>query len=155
MVAEGEPAPDFELASGSGERVRLSDLRGSTVVLFFYPKDDTPGCTKEACGFRDAYAEFRERGAVILGVSSDGEASHVRFKEKYGLPFTLLSDPEREVAKAYGVWRERKLYGKTALGIQRSTFVIGPDGTIVKAMRGVKPDGHPEQVLAALEARSV
>ena len=150
MVEEGQPAPDFELASDSGERVQLSDLRGSHVVLFFYPRDDTPGCTAEACGFRDAYALFRERGAVVLGVSPDDEASHTRFKEKYALPFTLLADPENEVAEAYGVWREKTMYGKKRMGIHRSTFVIGPDGTIVRAMRGVRPEGHPEQVLAAL-----
>ena len=152
MVEEGQQAPDFELVSDSGERVRLSDLRGSPVVLYFYPRDDTPGCTKEACGFRDAYEAFVERGAVILGVSPDKEQSHVRFREKYGLPFTLLSDPDKEAAKAYGVWGERKLYGKTSLGITRSTFVIGPEGSVVKAMRGVKPEGHPERVLAALAA---
>jgi peroxiredoxin Q/BCP len=150
MVEEGEQAPDFELASDSGKRVRLSDFRGRPVVLFFYPKDDTPGCTKEACSFRDVYSEFEERGAVVLGVSPDGEASHVKFRNKYELPFTLLSDPEREAAKAYDVWREKTMYGKTAFGIHRSTFVIGPDGTIVKAMRGVKPEGHADQVLAAL-----
>ncbi len=150
MVEAGQPAPDFELASDTGEKVKLSDFRGSSVVLFFYPKDDTPGCTKEACQFRDAYSEFKERGAVILGVSPDGEASHVKFRNKYELPFTLLSDPDKEVAKAYGVWREKKMYGRLSLGIHRSTFVIGPDGTVVKAMRGVKPDGHPEQVLAVL-----
>jgi thioredoxin-dependent peroxiredoxin len=150
VVEEGQQAPDFELASDSGERVRLSDFGGRPVVLFFYPRDDTPGCTKEACGFRDAYAAFAEHDAVILGVSPDTEESHVRFKEKYGLPFTLLADPEKEVAQAYGVWGERKLYGKTSMGINRSTFVIGPDGTIVKAMRGVKPAGHPEKVLSAL-----
>jgi peroxiredoxin Q/BCP len=150
VVEQGQPAPDFELASDTGEKVKLSDFRGSSVVLFFYPKDDTPGCTKEACQFRDAYSEFRAKGAVILGVSPDGEASHVKFRDKYELPFTLLSDPDKEVAKAYGVWREKKMYGKLFLGIHRSTFVIGPDGTVVKAMRGVKPDGHPEQVLAVL-----
>jgi thioredoxin-dependent peroxiredoxin len=150
MVDAGQPAPDFELTSERGEKVKLSDFRGSSVVLFFYPKDDTSGCTKEACQFRDAYAEFKAKGAVILGVSPDGEASHVKFRDKYELPFTLLSDPDKEVAKAYGVWRERKLYGKLSLGIHRSTFVIGPDGTVVKAMRGVRPDGHPEQGLAVL-----
>ncbi len=150
MVEQGQPAPDFELTSDKGETVKLSDFRGSSVVLFFYPKDDTSGCTKEACQFRDAYSEFRAKGAVILGVSPDGEASHVKFRDKYELPFTLLSDPDKEVAKAYGVWREKKMYGRLSLGIHRSTFVIGPDGTVVKAMRGVKPDGHPEQVLAVL-----
>ena len=149
-LEEGQRAPDFELGSDVGERVRLSDLRGKPVVLYVYPRDDTPGCTKEACAFRDAYGEFEERGAVLLGVSPDDEASHARFREKYSLPFTLLADPEHEAAEAYGVWREKKNYGKTYWGVHRSTFVIGADGTIVRAMYGVKPEGHPEQVLAAL-----
>ncbi len=150
MVEEGQPAPDFELRSDSGETVRLSDLRGRSVVLYFYPRDHTPGCTRQACGFRDAYAAFEERGAVILGVSPDDEASHASFRERHDLPFGLLADPDRKVAEAYGVWREKTLYGKKRLGIVRSTFVIGPDGTVVKALRGVKPDGHAERVLAAL-----
>ena len=150
MVEEGQAAPNFELVSDSGERVRLSDFRGRPVVLYFYPKDDTPGCTTQACGLRDVYSELEERGAVVLGVSPDDEASHARFKEKYGLPFTLLADPEKEVAETYGVWRERKLYGKTSLGIKRSTFVIDPEGRVARAMYGVKPDGHPERVLDAL-----
>jgi peroxiredoxin Q/BCP len=150
MVAEGEPAPDFELVSDSGERVRLAELRGKPVVLYFYPKDDTPGCTTEACEFRDAYDVFRERGAEVIGVSPDPEASHRRFKDKYELPFTLLSDPDHEAAEAYGVWREKRMYGKTRMGIQRSTFVIDPDGTIAKAMRGIRPAGHAEKVLEAL-----
>ncbi|HSJ94787.1 MAG TPA: thioredoxin-dependent thiol peroxidase, partial [Gaiellaceae bacterium] len=149
-LEEGQQAPDFELGSDAGERVRLSDLRGKPVVLYFYPRDDTPGCTKEACAFRDAYGEFEERGAILLGVSPDDEASHARFREKYSLPFTLLADLEHEAAEAYGAWREKKNYGKTYWGVHRSTFVIGADGTIVRAMDGVKPDGHPEQVLAAL-----
>ena len=152
MVEEGREAPDFELASDAGERVRLSDLRGRPVVLYFYPKDDTPGCTAEACGFRDIYSELEDNGAVVLGVSPDDEASHVRFKEKYGLPFTLLADPAHEAADAYGVWAERTSYGRKSMGIKRSTFVIGPDGTIVRAMRGVKPAGHAEAVLEALPA---
>ena len=150
MVEEGREAPDFELTSDTGERVRLTDLRGRPLVLYFYPKDDTPGCTAEACGFRDVYSEFEERGAVVLGVSPDDEASHARFKEKYGLPFTLLADPDKQAAHAYGVWRERKLYGKTSLGIKRSTFVIDREGRVARAMYGVKPDGHPQQVLDAL-----
>jgi thioredoxin-dependent peroxiredoxin len=150
MVEEGKPAPDFELQSDSGESVRLSDLRGKPVVLYFYPKDDTPGCTKQACGIRDAWGEYRARGAVVLGVSPDDEASHVKFKEKYGLPFTLLADPDHAVATEYGAWGEKKNYGKTYEGIIRSTFVIGPDGTLVKALRNVKPDGHAERVLAVL-----
>ena len=150
MVEEGKQAPDFELASDAGERVRLSDLRGKPVVLYFYPKDDTPGCTKQACGIRDAWGEYRARGAVVLGVSPDDEASHVKFKEKYSLPFTLLADPDHAVATEYGAWGEKKNYGKTYEGIIRSTFVIGPDGTLVKALRNVKPDGHAERVLAVL-----
>lgn len=112
MVSEGSPAPDFELASDTGERVKLSDLKGKPVVLYFYPKDDTPGCTAQACGIRDVYSDFRQRGAIVLGVSPDDEASHVKFKEKYSLPFTLLADPDHEVAEEYGVWKERKMYGK-------------------------------------------
>ena len=150
MVEEGKPAPDFALASDKGGTVRLSDFRGRPVVLYFYPRDDTPGCTTEACGFRDAYDRFQERGAVILGVSPDETESHVRFREKYGLPFALLADPEHEAAEAYGVWVEKNAYGRKSMGIKRSTFVIDADGNVVKAMRGVKPEGHPEQVLAAL-----
>ena len=150
MVEEGKPAPDFELPSDSGHRVRLSSLRGKPVVLYFYPKDDTPGCTTQACGIRDVYADFRERGAVVLGVSPDDEASHVKFKEKYSLPFTLLADPEHEVAEEYGVWKERNMYGKKSMGIERSTFVIDADGNVAKAMRRVKPDTHAGDVLAAL-----
>jgi thioredoxin-dependent peroxiredoxin len=154
MVEEGKPAPDFELASDSGERVRLSELRGRPVVLYFYPKDDTPGCTKQACSFRDAYGEFEERGATILGVSPDSEGSHVRFKEKYGLPFTLLADPEHEVAEQYDVWVEKNNYGKKSMGIKRSTFVIDAEGNVARAMYGVSPDGHADQVLDALPAGS-
>jgi|ERR1700693_140727 thioredoxin-dependent peroxiredoxin len=150
MVEEGKPAPDFELTTDSGERVKLSDFRGKPVVLYFYPKDDTPGCTVEACGFRDAYSEFQERGAVVLGVSPDDESSHVKFKQKYELPFTLLADPEHEAAEAYGVWGEKNYAGKKYMGISRSTFIIDAKGNLTKAMHGVKPDGHPEKVLAAL-----
>jgi len=150
MVGEGKPAPDFELVSDSDERVKLSDFRGKPVVLYFYPKDDTPGCTTQACGIRDVYADFRERGAVVLGVSPDDEASHVKFKEKYSLPFTLLADPEHKVAEQYGVWKERNLYGKKSMGIERSTFVIDADGNVAKTMRRVKPDTHAADVLAAL-----
>ena len=152
MVEEGKPAPDFELASDSGERIRLSDLRGRPVVLYFYPKDDTPGCTKQACSFRDAYGEFEERGATILGVSRDDEASHVRFKEKYGLPFTLLADPDHAVAEQYDVWVEKNNYGKKSMGIKRSTFVIDAEGNVARAMYGVSPEGHADVVLEALPA---
>jgi peroxiredoxin Q/BCP len=150
MVEEGKPAPDFELTSDKGERVKLSDFRGKPVVLYFYPKDNTPGCTKQACGIRDEYSEFQKRDAVVLGVSPDTEESHVKFRDKHKLPFTLLTDPEHEVAEAYGVWGEKKFAGKTYMGITRSTFVIDAEGKVTKAMRSVKPDTHAEKVLAAL-----
>ncbi|MBV8256474.1 MAG: thioredoxin-dependent thiol peroxidase [Actinobacteria bacterium] len=150
MIEEGQPAPDFALTSDAGERVRLSELRGKPVVLYFYPKDDTPGCTTQACGIRDAYGEFERAGAVVLGVSPDDERSHVKFKEKYGLPFTLLADPEHTVADLYGVWGEKKYMGRTYMGVRRSTFVVGADGTLVKVMHDVKPATHADDVLAAL-----
>ncbi|MGH3019906.1 MAG: thioredoxin-dependent thiol peroxidase [Gaiellaceae bacterium] len=150
MVEEGEEAPGFELASDAGERVRLSDLRGRPVVLYFYPRDDTPGCTTQACSFRDAYGEFEEREAVVLGVSPDTESSHARFKAKHDLPFALLADPGHEVAERYGVWVEKSTYGKKSMGINRSTFVIDEDGKVAKAMLGVKPDNHADLVLSAL-----
>jgi peroxiredoxin Q/BCP len=152
VVEEGQEAPDFELTSDAGERVRLSQLRGRPVVLYFYPKDDTPGCTAQACGIRDSYDDFEQRGAVVLGVSPDEESSHVKFKQKYGLPFTLLADPNHEVAEQYGVWGERKYMGKTYMGVERSTFLIDEDGRIAKVMRRVKPDTHAERVLEALAA---
>ena len=152
MVEEGKPAPDFELSSETGEHIKLSSLRGKPVVLYFYPRDDTPGCTTQACGIRDVYADFRERGAVVLGVSPDDEASHVKFKEKYSLPFTLLADPEHEVAERYGVWKERNMYGNKSMGIQRSTFVIDADGNVAKVLHRVRPDTHAADVLAALPA---
>jgi peroxiredoxin Q/BCP len=152
MVEEGQEAPDFELTSDAGERVRLSQFRGRPVVLYFYPKDDTPGCTAQACGIRDSYDDFEQQGAVVLGVSPDVESSHVKFKQKYGLPFTLLADPEHEVAEQYGVWGERKYMGKTYWGVERSTFLVDEDGRIAKVMRRVKPDTHAQQVLAALAA---
>src|SRR5690349_17456424 len=152
MVAEGQPAPDFTLASDSGESVTLSSLRGKPVVLYFYPKDDTPGCTTQACGIRDVYGELQREGAVVLGVSPDSERSHVKFKEKYGLPFTLLADPEHTVAEQYGVWGEKKYMGKTYMGIKRSTFVIAGDGTVKRVMYDVKPATHTDDVLEALAA---
>ena len=151
MVEEGKPAPDFELTSDSGERVKLSDFRGKPVVLYFYPKDDTPGCTTQARGIRDEYGEFEKRGAVVLGVSPDDEASHVKFRDKYQLPFTLLADPGHEVAESYGVWVEKNFGGKKYMGVNRSTFVIDEEGRVKKAMRSVKPDTHVEKVLAALD----
>ena len=150
MVTEGQPAPEFELSSDSGETVRLADLRGQPVVLYFYPRDDTPGCTKQACATRDAWDDFRDRGAVVLGVSPDGEASHARFKAKYRLPFTLLADPDHRLAEQYGFWVEKSMVGKKYMGIERSTVVISPDGTVARIFRKVKPDEHADQVLAAL-----
>ena len=152
MVTEGEPAPDFTLTSDAGEQVSLSDFRGKPVVLYFYPKDDTPGCTAQACGIRDAYGEFERAGAVVLGVSPDSVKRHVKFREKYDLPFTLLADPAHEVAERYGVWGEKRFAGKKYMGIRRSTFVIAPDGTVAKGMPDVKPATHADDVLAALAA---
>ncbi len=152
MVEEGKPAPEFELQSGDGDTVRLSDLRGKPIVLYFYPRDDTPGCTKQACGIRDAWDAFRERGAVVLGVSPDTAASHEKFKQKYDLPFTLLADPGHRVAEAYGFWVEKSMMGKRYMGIERSTVVIAPDGTVARVFRGVKPAQHVDLVLAALPA---
>ena len=152
MVEEGQEAPDFELTSDAGERVRLSQFRGQPVVLYFYPKDDTPGCTAQACDIRDNFDDFTERGAVVLGVSADGESSHVKFKEKYGLPFTLLADPTHEVAEQYGTWVEKNFGGRKYMGVERSTFLIDPEGRIAKVMRRVKPDTHVERVLAELPA---
>ena len=150
MVEEGQEAPDFELTSDAGERVRLSQFRGNPVVLYFYPKDDTPGCTVQACGIRDSYDEFVERGAVVLGVSPDEETAHAKFKQKYGLPFTLLADPDHDVSEQYGVWGEKRYMGRTYMGVERSTFLIDPEGRIAKVMRRVKPDTHVERVLAEL-----
>ena len=150
MIEEGKAAPDFELQTDAGETVKLSDFHGRPVVLYFYPKDDTPGCTTEACEFRDAYDVFRERGAEVLGVSPDDVTSHVKFKTKYELPFTLLADPDHEVAEKYGVWGERSYAGKTYMGINRSTFVIDSEGKVARAMLGIKPAGHATEVLDAL-----
>ena len=152
MIEEGKPAPDFELQSDSGETVRLSDFRGKRVVLYFYPKDDTPGCTTEACEFRDAYDVYRERGIEILGVSPDDVGSHRKFKSKHELPFTLLADQNHETAERYGVWGERSFAGKKYMGINRSTFLIDEDGNVVRAMRGIKPAGHAAAVLDELAA---
>lgn len=148
--AERSKAPDFSLLADDGEKVSLADLRGKKVVLYFYPKDDTPGCTTEACGFRDNWNALKRKGAVVLGVSKDDAASHVRFKERYDLPFTLLSDPDGSTLGKYGVWQEKSLYGKTYWGIARTTFVIDEQGKIAKVFAKVRPVGHAAEVLAAL-----
>jgi peroxiredoxin Q/BCP len=152
VVSEGDTAPEFTLTSDAGGRVSLADFSGRPVVLYFYPKDDTPGCTAQACGLRDRYGELKRAGAVVLGVSPDSVERHVKFKEKYGLPFTLLADPEHEVAERYGVWGEKRFRGRTYLGVTRATFVIGPDGTVTKVMPKVNPESHADDVLAALAA---
>ena len=144
----GDPAPDFTAVTDTGETLRLSDLRGKRVVLYFYPKDDTPGCTAQACGFRDQYPVIEEKNAVVLGVSPDSAQSHRKFKTKYNLPFTLLVDEDHAIAEAYGVWLEKSMYGKKYMGIERSHFVIDEDGKIADAEVKVKPD---QSVLKALE----
>jgi thioredoxin-dependent peroxiredoxin len=151
-LAEGAPAPDFTLPAAGGGHVSLHDLRGKNVILYFYPKDDTPGCTKEACQFRDLFPDFGGADAVILGVSPDDVTSHQKFAAKYSVPFTLLADPDHEVALAYGAWKEKTNWGRTFMGIERSTFWIGPDGTLKKAWHRVKADGHAGEVLRALSA---
>jgi len=150
MIEVGDLAPDFSLPSDRGEVVRLSELIGTRVILFFYPKDDTSGCTKEACGFRDAMPSIQERGATVLGVSPDPVRSHERFRDKYGLNFPLLADEEHRVAVAYGAWGTKKMYGREYVGILRSTFLIGEDGRVEKAYRKVRPAEHAEEVVAEL-----
>lgn len=152
FVEEGAAAPDFTLTSDRGQKVSLKALRGKPVVLYFYPADDTPGCTKEACNFRDRQADLTRHGAVVLGVSPDDEKSHGKFRDKYGLNFPLLVDLDHQVAERYGAWREKNMYGKKSMGIQRSTFLIGPDGLVRKVWKRVSVDGHDQQVLQALEA---
>ena len=152
MVEEGKPAPDFALESDSGETVSLGSFRGKSVVLYFYPKDNTSGCTTQACGIRDAWSDFERAGAVVLGVSPDGVASHRKFKSDFELPFDLLADPDHKTAEDYGVWVEKSRYGRTYMGIRRSTFVIGPDGNVVKAIYDVMPATHADDVLAVLVA---
>jgi len=149
-LSVGMEAPDFTLPDAEGRPVRLRDFRGRTVVLYFYPKDDTPGCTVEACGFRDAYDRYVEAGAVVIGISPDDVASHARFARKYGLPFLLLADPDHRVAEAYGVWKEKHQYGRSFWGIERTTFVIDAEGRIKRVFERVRPQGHSDEVLEAL-----
>ena len=149
-ITVGMSAPDFCLIDKDGKEVRLSDFLGKKVVLYFYPKDNTPGCTRQACAFASAYNGFREKGAEVIGISRDSVASHARFAEKYNLPFILLSDPSLEVIKAYGAFGEKKMYGKITEGVIRTTFIIGADGKIERVMKGVKPDTNAAEVLASL-----
>jgi peroxiredoxin Q/BCP len=154
MPDVGQPAPTFTLPSSEGGEVSLESLRGQPVVLYFYPKDDTPGCTRQACAIRDSWDAFRKAGAVVLGVSPNSVESHRRFRDKYGLPFPLLADEDHAVAEAYGAWGEKKNYGKTSFGIIRSGFVIDADGTLAAAKLKIDPDKHREWALAALERLS-
>jgi len=149
-LKEGDPAPDFEVQNDADQPFRLSTLKGHDVVLYFYPKADTPGCTKESCNFRDTISQFKSRGAEVIGVSPDKPAAQAKFKSKYELSFPLLADTEHHVAEAYGVWKEKSMYGKKYMGAERSTFVIGPDGHIRSILRKVKPAEHVKQLLAAL-----
>ena len=150
MLNIGEMAPDFELPDQNGQTHRLSDYRGQRVILYFYPKDNTSGCTRQACGFGDLYPQFREKGAVVLGVSKDSVASHKKFEQNYGLPFTLLSDTEKAVIQAYDCWKEKKNYGKVTMGVVRTTYLIDENGVIVKAMDKVKAADNPAQMLGLL-----
>lgn len=150
LLTEKTLAPDFELADETGKMQKLSDYKGKNILLYFYPKDDTPGCTTEACSFRDAFADYTKAGIVILGVSADSVKSHVKFKEKYHLQFNLLADVDHKVCEEYGVWGLKKMMGKEYMGIFRTSYLIGPDGTIKKVFANVKPDGHSQEVLAAI-----
>lgn len=150
MISRGEPAPDFTLPADDGSSVTLSSLRGRRVILYFYPKDDTPGCTVQACEFRDSLARFQGVDAVVLGVSPDSVGSHGEFRDKHGLNFRLLADEDHAVAEAYGVWKEKNMYGRKYMGIERSTFLIAEDGTVLEAWYKVVPEGHAERVAQAL-----
>lgn len=152
LLEAGNPAPDFSLSDKDGNTVTLSSLRGKKVVLYFYPRDNTPGCTRQACAFAGAYGEFRKLGVTVIGISRDSVASHQKFAEKHSLPFILLSDPERKAIEAYGVWQEKKNYGKVSMGVVRSTFIIGEDGIIEKVMPKVKPDTNAGEILEYLKA---
>jgi thioredoxin-dependent peroxiredoxin len=151
-LKEGDLAPDFKASTNTGEEVSLSGLKGKHVVLYFYPKDDTPGCTKEACAFRDHFATFKKKGVVVLGVSVDPVKSHQKFVDKYKLPFALLSDEDKKIVNAFGVWGEKTFMGRKYLGTNRVTFWIGPDGRVKKIWWKVKPEEHAAEVLAALES---
>jgi len=149
-LKEGGKAPEFSADTNGGGKISLADFKGKNVVLYFYPKDDTPGCTKEACAFRDNFSEFKRRGAIVLGVSPDSVKSHDRFAEKFKLPFTLLADEDKKIVEAYGVWGEKSFMGRKYMGAHRVTFLIGPDGRIKKIWPQVKPDEHAQEILAAL-----
>ena len=149
-LKEGDVAPKFSVATSGGGKISLADYQGQNVILYFYPRDDTPGCTKEACAFRDHFAEFKKKGAVVLGVSPDSVKSHDKFVDKFKLPFTLLSDEDRKIVEAYGVWGEKTFMGRKYQGVYRVTFLIGPDGMIKKIWPAVKPEEHAEEVLAEL-----
>jgi len=149
-LKEGDPAPTFTVATNGGGKISLADYLGKNVILYFYPKDDTPGCTKEACAFRDQFADFKSKGAVVLGVSPDPVKSHDKFVEKFKLPFTLLADEDKKIVEAYGVWGEKSFMGRKYMGAHRVTFLIGPDGKIKKIWPLVKPEEHIAEVLAAL-----
>ena len=150
MLEVGMKAPDFTLPDKQGRSVSLSDFLGKKVVLYFYPKDNTPGCSRQACAFAQNYSRFEERNVVVIGISKDSAASHLKFAEKYDLPFILLSDPERQAIEAYGVWQEKKLYGKVSMGVVRSTYLIDEQGVVEKVMPKVKPDTNAEEILAYL-----
>ena len=151
MLNVGDPAPDFTLQNDAGEEVTLSSLRGTPVILYWYPRDDTPGCTTEACGIRDAWGEFQRAGAVVFGASPDSVASHATFKAKYDLPFSLLADPEHQVAEQYGVWGELTVMGQTFMGVSRATYLIDENGVIKQVWPKVEPEGHADEILAALK----
>jgi len=150
MLETGTKAPEFTLSDQRGNSVSLSDFRGSKVILYFYPKDNTPGCSRQACAFAQNHAAFQEKKAVVIGISKDSVASHLKFAEKYNLPFILLSDPELQAIQSYGVWQEKKLYGKVSMGVVRSTYLINEEGVIEKVMPKVKPDQNAEELLAYL-----
>ena len=151
MIKEGTTAPAFKTTDANGDSVSLKELKGQKVVLYFYPKDDTPGCTKEACSFRDAWGKFKKQGITVLGVSPDSEASHKKFETKYKLPFTLLADKDHAIADAYGVWGEKKFMGRTYMGVLRTTFLIDEKGKIKKVFEKVKPEDHASEVLDAFD----